>query len=108
MLDKLQRVCRSRILREGRGIEIQQPRLGVYRHILQHRSEADRIPNLRLVLARQVYAPRVFSVKAAESKSSSLVSASIATFSSTVPKRIASQICGSFSRDKCMHLAYSP
>src|SRR5450755_179632 len=59
MLDKLQRVCRARILREGRGIEIQQPRLGVYRHILQHRSEADRIPNLRLVLARQVYALRI-------------------------------------------------
>ena len=33
------------------------------------------------------------------------VSESIATFSSTVPKRIAFQICGSFSSERRMHLA---
>ena len=41
------------------GIEIQRSRHRVQHHVLQHRAEADRVPDLRLALARQADALRV-------------------------------------------------
>ena len=47
----------------------------------------------------------MFSVWRASAKSGCRVTGSMTTFSITDPKRMASQICGSLSRRRLMHLA---
>ena len=56
IVDEVQRVRGARVLRDLVGIEIQQARLRIHGHVLQHRAEADGVPDLRLVLARKAYA----------------------------------------------------
>ena len=53
VVDVLERVGRARVLGDLVGIEIEQARARVHRHVFEDRAEADGVPDLRLVLPRE-------------------------------------------------------
>src|SRR5215472_5696720 len=61
ILDEIHGVSRARILRLAVVVVVWNTRVGIERNVLEHAAKAQRIPNLGLVLLRQLDALRVAS-----------------------------------------------
>ncbi len=86
IVDEVHRISRACILGELIGSEIESSQVRIDDHVLEHRAETDRIPDLRLFFAREINA---FGVAA----TFEIEDAAIAPAMLVIPDQPACRIC---------------